>query len=160
MVAYIPLRFALCDAFYALGLGLALSAVYSMARLLLPNNKVVVFVLDIGIFVLSAILYSSTASTRFYAGIPRWYTMAALLLGYFAWRICVNPSLFAIAHTIYNLLILPFTLCKKYLLSPLLLLIKKKIVALNAKKRSQDKKSHIKNVKQLQKPLQVLYNSN
>ena len=159
MVAHIPLPLAAADALYAGGLGLVLAAVYSFLRMVLPTAKPIVLFCDILVFVLGAILYYSAAMARFYSGIPRWYTMAALLAGYLAWRLCLHPSLHALSKVLETAFCAPFKLLWHAALRPLFLYVKGKSEAHRAKSKAKRKKAKIKHAKQLQNPSQVLYNS-
>ncbi|MFQ9679730.1 MAG: hypothetical protein ACLRZH_06160 [Ruthenibacterium lactatiformans] len=74
MVGGVPVGLALRDLFYAAGLGFLLCVGYSAARMLLGSGKAVCFICDAA--VLPGRFCTGAAMSRFYAGQPRWYTLA------------------------------------------------------------------------------------
>ena len=80
MVGGVPVGLALRDLFYAAGLGFLLCVGYSAARMLLGSGKAVCFICDAAVLAVGALLYRSAAMSRFYAGQPRWYTLAGCVL--------------------------------------------------------------------------------
>ena len=83
MVGGVPVGLALRDLFYAAGLGFLLCVGYSAARMLLGSGKAVCFICDAAVLAVGALLYRSAAMSRFYAGQPRWYTLAGCVLCFF-----------------------------------------------------------------------------
>ena len=86
MVGGVPVGLALRDLFYAAGLGFLLCVGYSAARMLLGSGKAVCFICDAAVLAVGALLYRSAAMSRFYAGQPRWYTLAGCVLCFLASR--------------------------------------------------------------------------
>ena len=84
MVGGVPVGLALRDLFYAAGLGFLLCVGYSAARMLLGSGKAVCFICDAAVLAVGALLYRSAAMSRFYAGQPRWYTLAGCVLCFLA----------------------------------------------------------------------------
>ena len=93
MVGGVPVGLALRDLFYAAGLGFLLCVGYSAARMLLGSGKAVCFICDAAVLAVGALLYRSAAMSRFYAGQPRWYTLAGCVLCFLASRAALEPLL-------------------------------------------------------------------
>lgn len=66
------------------GWGFLLCVGYSAARMLLGSGKAVCFICDAAVLAVGALLYRSAAMSRFYAGQPRWYTLAGCVLCFLA----------------------------------------------------------------------------
>ncbi len=93
MVGGVPVGLALRDLSYAAGLGFLLCVGYSAARMLLGSGKAVCFICDAAVLAVGALLYRSAAMSRFYAGQPRWYTLAGCVLCFLASRAALEPLL-------------------------------------------------------------------
>ncbi|MEG0178893.1 MAG: spore cortex biosynthesis protein YabQ [Oscillospiraceae bacterium] len=156
MPAITPMCFALADSMYTLGLGLLLAIAYTILRIMCRNSKLAVFVLDVAISVIGALLYMSVITQRSYSGIVRWYTICALLCGYSMWHILIMPILYVLADFINRLINVPVTYAKKYIIEPILHLVHTHKEKIKAKRKSAATKSG----KQLQNTAKVLYNSN
>ncbi len=160
MVGGVPAALALRDLFYAAGLGFLLCVAYSAARLVLGSGRVVVFVCDAAILALGALLYRSAALSRFYAGQPRWYTMAGCALCFLASRAALAPLLEGVEALVRWCLAWPFVMLWRFALDPLRLLIlgrARAAHAAHAERREKQKRAAQK--KRLQTSGQVLYNS-
>jgi len=160
MVGGVPAALALRDLFYAAGLGFLLCVLYSAARLLLGSGKAVVFVCDAAILAFGTLLYRSAAVSRFYAGQPRWYTMAGCALCFLASRAALAPLLEGIEALVRWCLAWPFVMLWRFALRPLGVCALRRldtVRAAHAARRKKQKRAAQK--KRLQTSGQVLYNS-
>lgn len=159
MVAGIPLPYAAADAIYAAGLGLLLGVLFTSVRMILPKGALFAFICDLTVLVLGSVLYASIVVARFYAGVARWYTVIALILGYISWQIVAHSKFVYAARVVKFAVIFPFiSLWRQVLKKPIseiLVLVKQKSI----KHKENKQKLKTKRIKQLQKPSQVLYNS-
>lgn len=101
---------ALRDLFYAAGLGFLLCVGYSAARMLLGSGKAVCFICDAAVLAVGALLYRSAAMSRFYAGQPRWYTLAGCVLCFLASRAALEPLLSGVEAFVRWCLAWPFVM--------------------------------------------------
>lgn len=159
MVAQLPFGFVCSDMLFAAGLGFGLALCYQIARMALGAGKIACFVCDLGIFVLGGLLYYSMAVGRFYARMPRWYTMAALLAAYTAYFFSVAPLLDGLAAGIKQILCVPFAMCKRFLFAPAASKLQSVWAAKRAQRVKQQQKRKQSRKKVLPKDTRVLYNS-
>ena len=110
MVGGVPVGLALRDLFYAAGLGFLLCVGYSAARMLLGSGKAVCFICDAAVLAVGALLYRSAAMSRFYAGQPRWYTLAGCVLCFLASRAALEPLLSGVEAFVRWCLAWPFVM--------------------------------------------------
>lgn len=160
MVGGVPAALALRDLFYAAGLGFLLCVLYSAVRMLAGSAKAVVFVCDAAILALGALLYRSAALSRFYAGQPRWYTMAGCALCFLASRAALAPLLEGVEAMVRWCLAWPFVMLWRFALRPAGCLVLSRFRAARAaraERRRKQKRAAQK--KRLQSSGQVLYNS-
>ncbi len=160
MVGGVPAGLALRDLFYAAGLGFLLSVAYSAARLLLGSGKKVCFFCDAAVLLVGALAYRSAAMSRFYAGQPRWYTLAGGALCFLASRAALAPLLSGVEALVRWCLAWPFVMAWRAVLRPALgalALRARSAAALRKQQRAKRKRAAQK--KRLQNSGQVLYNS-
>lgn len=157
MVGGVPAQLVFRDAFFAAGLGLILCLLYSMARFFLTPSKIGMLCCDAAIFLVGALLYRSAAIGRFYAGVPRWYTMAACIGAFLLCRRSFAPLLDRLQKKLRVILRFPFAQLQKYVVLPLQSAIRKRVEQQRNKKIQKRKKRVAK--KRLQNNKQVLYNS-
>ena len=118
MVGGVPVGLALRDLFYAAGLGFLLCVGYSAARMLLGSGKAVCFICDAAVLAVGALLYRSAAMSRFYAGQPRWYTLAGCVLCFLASRAALEPLLSGVEAFVRWCLAWPFVMLWRAVLRP------------------------------------------
>ena len=118
MVGGVPVGLALRDLFYAAGLGFLLCVGYSAARMLLGSGKAVCFICDAAVLAVGALLYRSAAMSRFYAGQPRWYTLAGCVLCFLASRAALEPLLSGVEAFVRWCLAWPFVMLWRAVLLP------------------------------------------
>lgn len=160
MVGGVPAEFALRDLFYAAGLGFLLCVAYSAARLLLGSEKTVCFVCDAAVLALGALVYRSAAMSRFYAGQPRWYTLAGAALCFLASRAALAPLLSGVEALVRWCLAWPFVMAWRAVLRPVLCAAAGHFTrARAAHKERRAKRMRAAKKKRLQNGGQVLYNS-
>ena len=159
MVAGLPPVLAVRDAFFAAGLGFLLCIVYSAARLVLGSSRAVCIVCDTVVPALGALIYRSAAVSRFYAGVPRWYTLAACVAAFLLCRAAVAPFLDRVQRTVRMWLAWPFVTLWRHALCPFANGVKAKAARIRARRRQKKKNCPRRIKKRLQNTGQVLYNS-
>lgn len=160
MVGGVPVALALRDLFYAAGLGFLVCVAYSAARMLLGSGRAACFFCDTAALALGALLYRSAAMSRFYAGQPRWYTLAGGALCFLFSRAAIAPLLSGIEAFVRWCLAWPFVMLWRAVLRPLLGAAKARLGdarAARAARRAKRKRARQK--KRLQNGGHVLYNS-
>ena len=174
MVGGVPVGLALRDLFYAAGLGFLLCVGYSAARMLLGSGKAVCFICDAAVLAVGALLYRSAAMSRFYAGQPRWYTLAGCVLCFLASRqpwggvgLCFWPSRAALEPLLSGVeafvrwcLAWPFVMLWRAVLRPFAGAVSARFQRVRtAHSAGRVKKSRAARKKRLQNSGRVLYNS-
>lgn len=144
------------DMLCCLGLGFLLGAVYDLARFLAGDSRPVCFVADLAAFVLAALLLTSFAAGRSWAGAVRWYMSASLLFGDAGYFLVLAPATRAVEDFIKWLLSRPFVLTGM-LLCPIGRAVGRAACRRTGKMRE---KVRTNRAKRLQKNAKVLYNSN
>ncbi len=133
---------------------------YSAARLLLGSGKTVCFVCDAAVLALGALVYRSAAMSRFYAGQPRWYTLAGAALCFLASRAALAPLLSGVEALVRWCLAWPFVMAWRAVLRPVLCAAAGHFTrARAAHKERRAKRMRAAKKKRLQNGGQVLYNS-
>ncbi len=160
MVGGVSAGWALRDLFYASGLGFLLSVLYTAARAAAGPGKTARFLCDAALPVLGAVLYRSAAVSRFYAGQPRWYTLAGCVLCFFAGYAALAPLCRRIGRRLHEWLFFPLAVVHRRVLHPAaqaagkrFRIKKQACTAFFAKKTQAERK------KRLQSTSRVLYNS-
>lgn len=160
MVGGVPVGLALRDLFYAAGLGFLLCVGYSAARMLLGSGKAVCFICDAAVLAVGALLYRSAAMSRFYAGQPRWYTLAGCALCFLASRAALEPLLSSIEAFVRWCFAWPFVMLWRAALRPLAGAVSTRLCRMrDARAARRTKKSRAAKKKRLQNSGRVLYNS-
>ena len=144
------------DMLCCLGLGFLLGAVYDLIRFFAGDSRPVCFAADLAAFVLAALLLTSFAASRSWAGAVRWYMSGSLLLGDAGYFLVLAPATRAVEDFIKWLLSRPFVLTV-LLLCPIGRLLQGTARRKAGKMRE---KSRANRAKRLQKNAKVLYNSN
>lgn len=160
MVGGVSAAWALRDLFYAAGLGFLLSVLYAAARMVAGNGKTACFFCDAVLPAVGVILYRSAAVSRFYAGQPRWYTLAGCILCFFAGYAALAPFCQKIGKKIRKCIFAPAAVLCKKMFCPAAQALgryfegkKRGCAAFFTKKRRAERK------KRLQSTSRVLYNS-
>ncbi len=159
MIALLSVGGAIRDCVISVGFGFLLGLFYCTLRFCFGSKRNLVFICDIFIFLIGAILFRSTAAGMFEGGIMRWYTAFCVILSYFL-SITIFMHLFIAGSNKF----------KKYLVLPLnfiylryLRKIIKKIFALTLKIYKKIHKFNVKIPKKKKRHLQnetkMLYNS-
>ena len=78
--------------------------------MLLGSGKAVCFICDAAVLAVGALLYRSAAMSRFYAGQPRWYTLAGCVLCFLASRAALEPLLSGVEAFVRWCLAWPFVM--------------------------------------------------
>lgn len=151
------------DVLWCLGLGCLLWAVRDGMELLVGRGPVRCFVLDMLAFTASAVLLVGFSAGVSAAGLARWYMVAGLAAGAFAWQKAIVPPLHALAAQAARLLLAPARWGQRHIAAPLRKALHARLAALKKrcrprrprKKAGKSKKSG-KN--QLQKKSKILYN--
>ena len=160
MVGGVPVELALRDLFYAAGLGFLLCVAYSAARLLFGSGKTACFVCDAAVLALGALFYRSAAMSRFYAGQPRWYTLAGGALCFLASRAALAPLLSGVEAFVRWCLAWPFVMAWRAVLCPAFGATRAHFVHARAVRRERKaKRIRAAKKKRLQNGGKVLYNS-
>ncbi len=160
MVGGVPVALALRDLFYAAGLGFLLCVAYSAARMLLGSGRAACFFCDTAVLALGALLYRSAAMSRFYAGQPRWYTLAGGALCFLFSRAAIAPLLSGIEAFVRWCLSWPFVMLWRAVIRPLSGAARARWVrARDARRLHRAKRSRAAQKKRLQNSGHVLYNS-
>jgi hypothetical protein len=115
---------------------------------------------DVVIFVLGAAVYRSAALSRFYAGVPRWYTLLACAAAFFACRASLSPLLTRVRAVVLHSVEWPFLWLYTVCMCPLVRFCSKNIAQTRQywRKKRKNRKKLAK--KGLQNIGAVLYNSN
>ena len=160
MVGGVPVGLALRDLFYAAGLGFLLCVGYSAARMLLGSGKAVCFICDAAVLAVGALLYRSAAMSRFYAGQPRWYTLAGCVLCFLASRAALEPLLSGVEAFVRWCLAWPFVMLWRAVLRPFAGAVSARFQRVRtAHSAGRVKKSRAARKKRLQNSGRVLYTS-
>lgn len=157
MAALIPPSFAARDMLLAAGLGFLLAVAYRAARLVLPG-RAGVFLCDALAGLCGTLALRSAAVSRFYAGMPRWYTLGAMALCFAASARALRPAF----RRLGRLAGAPAAAAKavlRALWAPAAARLRHRREKTCEKRRSMSKKTAKKNESALQKRAQVLYNS-
>lgn len=155
MVAGLSPAQALHDVFFAAGLGFWLCIAYSAARGVLGRSRAACFVCDALVLVVGAVCYRSAALSFFYAGVTRWYTLAACTGSFLVCRGALAPLVERIASVLHRALSAPARAAKKTL-SRVVNRWRQTMLKRREKKRN---KQQICKKKRLQNAHKVLYNS-
>ena len=148
------------DVICCVGLGFLLAVLYDAGKLAGLRSRAVYFLLDNAAFLLAAILLCSFAAGRSSTGVVRWYMAAGLCAGLAAYFKVLAPAAAALRQQLCWLLIRPAVLLW-LICRPLFLRILRagstqwsafKQKCRNCRKKQQEK--------QLQKHIDILYNSN
>ncbi|MEG1931798.1 MAG: spore cortex biosynthesis protein YabQ [Pygmaiobacter sp.] len=155
MIAAVAPQLRLLDALSATGLGLGLAAWYDLTRFFCGKGKIRIFVCDVFIGVLAAVLLISFALSKSYSGVLRWYMAAGALGGYAAYFMVAAPITAHIFSGIHFVLALPFRQFYRYVLRPFAGLIVQ--TGNKIRKMRQQRRETPRN--HLRKDAKVLYNS-
>lgn len=157
MAVVIPPLLAAADMLCSLGLGFLLALGCDLVRLVLGENKAVLFFLDLFAAFAAAVLLCSFAAGRSFSGQVRWYMTAALLAGFWSYFSVLAPAAQTLRKTLVWILTRPFALLYILTVKPLIHCFMK---ALRRFKRKMKQTALKCSKKQLKKQAQVLYNSN
>lgn len=147
------------DVLCCLGLGLALAAVYDAVAFVAGRSKAVIWILDLLMFSIAGVLVCSYAASRSYAGVVRWYHLAGMLLGQWAYF----HAFCAITQRVHGVLMLcaaaPFKWVFFAVLQPLAKGFSGWVKGRYQKRQQKQKKKRENRLKQLQTSAKMLYNS-
>ncbi len=96
MIALLSVGGAARDAALSFGLGFILGFFYCLLRFCISGKRISVFVCDVLIFTVGAVLFRSAAAGMFEGGIMRWYTAFCAVLSYF---LCISIFLHKVLKT-------------------------------------------------------------
>ena len=159
MVAPLPLPLMLRDTLMAAGLGFLLGFCYRLLRLVAGKSKVAYFICDGSIFIVGAVLYRSAAAGVFASGLMRWYTLAAVLMGYALVQKIFYAFFANIEEAVHLVFKWPFLKIHRYILCPIKAAWKKHHAKHAEKKLQRQKTPQKTRAQDLPNPQNVLYNS-
>ena len=115
---------------------------------------------DAAVLAVGALLYRSAAMSRFYAGQPRWYTLAGCVLCFLASRAALEPLLSGVEAFVRWCLAWPFVMLWRAVLRPFAGAVSARFQRVRtAHSAGRVKKSRAARKKRLQNSGRVLYNS-
>ena len=137
-----------------------MSMITFFAGMLLGSGKAVCFICDAAVLAVGALLYRSAAMSRFYAGQPRWYTLAGCVLCFLASRAALEPLLSGVEAFVRWCLAWPFVMLWRAVLRPFAGAVSARFQRVRtAHSAGRVKKSRAARKKRLQNSGRVLYNS-